>query len=102
MTLSWCGKGVRSRLRYFQDPTQLGQAAHKVGKRLNAPQCETGLAGTKQELQPAVMASNTSQAKALSILHRARVAEYASWSLIVACKPAARCARSRWRRCRRS
>ncbi len=33
------------------------------------------------------MASNTSQAKILSILHRAKVAEYASWSLIVVCGP---------------
>ncbi len=33
------------------------------------------------------MASNTSQAKALSILHTARVEEYATWSLIVSCKP---------------
>ncbi len=32
------------------------------------------------------MASNTSQSKALSILHRARVEEYATWSLIVSCK----------------
>lgn len=28
-----------------------------------------------------------SQAKTLSILHRAKVAEYAIWSLIVGCKP---------------
>ncbi len=35
------------------------------------------------------MASNTSQAKALSILHRARVAEYASWSLTAVCQPCA-------------
>ena len=33
------------------------------------------------------MASNTSQSKALSILHRAKVAEYATWSLVVTCWP---------------
>jgi len=33
------------------------------------------------------MSSNTSQAKALSILHRAKVAVYAAWSLIVTCRP---------------
>lgn len=33
------------------------------------------------------MASNTSQSKALSILHRARVAEYATWTLHVTCRP---------------
>ena len=33
------------------------------------------------------MASNTSQSKALSILYEARIAEYATWSLIVSCKP---------------
>ncbi len=33
------------------------------------------------------MASNTSQAKVLTILHRAKVAEYTTWSLIVACQP---------------
>jgi len=32
------------------------------------------------------MAANASQAKALSILHRAKVADYATWSLTVACK----------------
>lgn len=33
------------------------------------------------------MASNTSQSKALSILHRARVAEYADWTLVITCRP---------------
>ena len=33
------------------------------------------------------MSSNTSQAKALSILHRAKVADYAAWSLVVTCRP---------------
>ncbi len=33
------------------------------------------------------MSSNVSQAKILSILHRANVSEYATWSLIVACQP---------------
>lgn len=33
------------------------------------------------------MASNTSQRKAQSILLNAMVAEYASWSLLVTCKP---------------
>ena len=33
------------------------------------------------------MSSNTSQTKALSILHRAKVADYAAWSLFVTCRP---------------
>lgn len=33
------------------------------------------------------MTSNTSQSKALSILHRARIADYATWSLILTCRP---------------
>lgn len=33
------------------------------------------------------MASNISRSKALSILHQAKVAEYATWSLIVTCRP---------------
>jgi len=33
------------------------------------------------------MSSNTSQAKALSILRRAKVADYAAWSLFVTCRP---------------
>ena len=46
-----------------------------------------GLAWAGQEIQPAGMSSNTSQAKALSVLHRAKVADYAEWSLFVTCRP---------------
>ena len=33
------------------------------------------------------MSSNISQAKLRSILHRAKVADYAAWSLFVTCRP---------------